>query len=201
MYPKQDPFEKEFTYIYDHNVWNDKSKSGGGSLIRNCYPYVFFLKKFLKEHNITTVLDLGCGDFSYAKFIKWDGIEYIGVDVVKQNAEENTRKYGSSNVRFLQGNIIDMDLPDADLVICKHVLQHIPNKDVFKLLEKLKKYPYCILTDQIESDSEKNVDIPIGSARPLDLLSPPFNLVADQVFQFKIGSDRHQSLVFVNDQF
>lgn len=193
IFSTDDPYELRFTHAYETCEWGTKNRSGGGSRIERCYPYVFFLNDFLKNHNIKTVLDLGCGTFSFSEYVEWNAIDYLGIDVVKEAIETNIQKYGSENIKFMHGNILDMDLPDADLVLCKHVLQHIPNEAVFKFLEKIKKFKYCLLTDGIESyDTEVNINLPLWGTRPLNLFAPPFNLPGEPIFKFKIGQWYHQ---------
>ena len=65
-----------FTEIYEISWWGDnknpeyKGSSGGGSDVEyNINTYVPFLKKFITENNIKSVIDLGCGDFRCGPFI------------------------------------------------------------------------------------------------------------------------------------
>ena len=62
--------EQVFTYIYENNIWGDNlnnkysGSSGDGSTIEfNKDTYINFVQNFIKDHNITSVVDLGCGDF------------------------------------------------------------------------------------------------------------------------------------------
>ena len=59
-----------FTNVYETNEWGNNNKneysgsSGDGSAIDfNKNTYVVFLKNFIKEYNIKTITELGCGDF------------------------------------------------------------------------------------------------------------------------------------------
>ena len=58
---------KIFTKIYETKKWgeiNGKGTSGNGSSIEvTGTEYNPFIKNFIKENNIRTVVDLGCGDF------------------------------------------------------------------------------------------------------------------------------------------
>ena len=60
------------------------------------------------------------------------------------------------------------------MVIIKDVLQHLPNKDVSIVLEKIKKYKYCIITNDYTGDICG--DINIGEWRPINVLLSPFNI-------------------------
>ena len=80
--------EHIFTNIYEYNYWGNnnnseyKGSSGGGSYIEyNKDTYVPFLKKFIINHNIKDVVDLGCGDFVCGKLIYDDlDIKYTVYD-------------------------------------------------------------------------------------------------------------------------
>ncbi len=84
-----------------------------------------------------TVLDLGSGGgidcFLAAKQVGPAG-EVIGVDMTPDMialARENARKVGASNVRFEQGEIESLPLPDAtvDVIISNCVINLAPDKD------------------------------------------------------------------------
>jgi hypothetical protein len=54
--------ESIFTYIYENKIWG--GTSGDGSTIEyNISDYIPFLKNFIIDNNIKTVVDIGCGDF------------------------------------------------------------------------------------------------------------------------------------------
>ena len=46
--------------------------------------------------------------------------------------------------------MVEDPLPPADLLIVKHVLQHIPNRDVLKFLPQLKKYKHVLLVNSAD---------------------------------------------------
>ncbi len=201
-----DQHEQVFTHIYDHAVWGKNSAgegfSGGGSLTHNCRPYIKYLQEFMAEHNITSVVDAGCGDWEFAQHIDWKGIDYMGYDVVTSVIDKNIKRFGTSNIKFEQANIIKTDLSTADLFICKHVLQHLTNEDIFALIEQFSKYKYCIITNEVypKTLSSDNSNIPIGGSRKIDLTHPPFNLSGQTVLNFRIGKAVHQVFLINNTQ-
>jgi len=89
--------EEVFTNIYENKFWGDNNNinyngsSGGGSEINyNKDSYVPFLKKFITDNNIKTIIDLGCGDFRCGKLIYDDlDISYTGYDTYKKVIEYN----------------------------------------------------------------------------------------------------------------
>jgi hypothetical protein len=67
-------------------------------------------------------------------------------------------------------------LPGADLLLCKDVLQHLPNALVLRYLRIFKqKYKFILITNGIVSPHPSNVDIALGAYRPIRLDHPPFN--------------------------
>ena len=87
--------------------------------------YCAFLQDFLKEKQIHHVVDVGCGDWGFSKSIDWNGIQYEGYDIYKELIEKHQAEFSKDNIRFIHGNAIQMELPKADLLICKDVLQHL----------------------------------------------------------------------------
>ena len=64
-------------------------EGAANSLRINNKKYITFLTKFLKDHDITNVCDIGCGDWQVSKHIDWTGIHYLGIDVVKDVIKKN----------------------------------------------------------------------------------------------------------------
>src|SRR5262249_20288730 len=89
--------------------------------------------------------------------------------------EANNANFAAANVRFKTLRAV-ADLPRADLVVCKDVLQHLPVKDVNEYLDYfLANYRYAIVTNDIYPDKYVNIDIPYGAGRAIRLDRPPFN--------------------------
>ena len=107
-------------------------------------------------------------------------MQYTGYDVVKSVVEKNQEKFGSGSIRFVHGDAVNVDLPKADLLICKEVLQHLPNEEIHKFLKQLPKFAFCLITNGVdpETKSSSNPELVMGGYyyRPLDLTAPPFNV-------------------------
>ena len=171
----------EFTHIYDQNIWNG---SGHGSRPEVTQTYRSYLQSFLTAQCITSVADLGCGDWSFSKLINWENVQYHGYDVVDQVIRKNTKRYKKSSISFSQLDISTCAvLPTADLAILKDVLQHWSNQDIINFLPKLNSYKHVLITNSIVGMQDK-VDIAVGDVRNLDITKPPFNLVATHVLTF-----------------
>lgn len=75
--------KEAFTKIYDTGAWGRNSAgegfSGSGSLLEQTVGYRQFLQKFLSDHNITSVVDIGCGDWTFSHAIDWTNVNYLGL--------------------------------------------------------------------------------------------------------------------------
>lgn len=184
--------ETIFTTIYDQGVWatNDQGEgtSGLGSIAKNVHPYMAFLQNFLDQNEIKSVVDVGCGDWQLSKQINWHNALYIGIDTVKKVVEKNQILFGNPLTVFIHGNALEMDLPPADLLICKDVLQHLSNQQIQEFILQFSKFKYCLITNDVDMDtlSSSNAEINTGWWHTLDLTKPPFNVNGRKVLTFPV---------------
>ncbi len=188
-----------FDDVYKTGHWGrnatGEGTSGGGSSQKSTAPYRAFLQQFMQDNGVTSVVDAGCGDWNFSQLIDWTGIDYKGYDIVGSVIEQDKQKFAKPNIQFFQADIVETDLPPADLLISKHVLQHLPNADVKKFLARqLPRYKYVLLTDGVDrrTFTAPNVDIPAGSYRPLDPTQPPFDIPGIKALTYWDGSWMHQ---------
>ena len=172
-----------FNTIYKYNLW--LVGSGTGSIRINNKKYITFLTKFLKDNNITNVCDIGCGDWQLSKHIDWTGIQYLGIDVVKDVIKKNLI-YTKSNVKFICKNILDYTIPNCELYILKDVFQHLSNTNIKIIINKLlkNKYRYILIINDV-SYLNLNYNIENGLYRPIDLNKTPFNYTFNTIYQYR----------------
>src|SRR5690348_4696554 len=106
-----------FDEIYKHNGWG--FGSGHGSLPSVTKSYRRFLEDFIRDNDIQSVVDYGCGDWQFSKLIKWGDVSYTGVDIVPSVIEDDTQKYGTDKIKFLAIKPGSTALPKADLIVVK----------------------------------------------------------------------------------
>ena len=174
--------------IYDQKLWGGKDfdfYSGEGShnpiIIQ---PYLDTVISFLNSHNnALTICDLGCGDFNIGKNLVEYSKTYIAIDIVENLIERNKALYKSNNLEFQCLDITENELPNADCIILRQVLQHLSNEEIQNIVEKLTNYKYIILTEHIPiGNFEPNKDkiasqgIRLKQNSGVDLLKEPFNL-------------------------
>lgn len=170
-----------FTDIYQRKVWGDGSGGGSGE---QALPYCQFITNYMINSGVYTVLDIGCGDLRVARNIDFGFAAYIGVE-----ASTQFRDVSQTPMRgvILDGfDVLTEDLPAADLVLCKEVLQHLSNEQVQTLLDRTAHYKRRLFTNSVFSMEGKtqNDDIETGDFRPVDLTLPPFNAPAKTVFKY-----------------
>jgi SAM-dependent methyltransferase len=191
-----------FEAIYRQAVWGKGAAraggSGPGSRLGATQPYRMLLQQALKANQIRSVVDAGCGDWEFSQTIDWSGIEYKGFDIVEFVIAQNNEKHAGPNIQFFAGNIVELDLPPADLLICKHVLQHLPTRDVQQFLFQAHKYKHVLLTNSVDPKtlSAPNADIAAGGYRTLDPTAPPFHLEGVKLMTYWDGFHMQQ-IVYV----
>ena len=82
-----------FDEIYSESYWGNGS--GGGSSPEETRPYKKFLENFINEFNITSIVDLGCGDWQFSQFINFGEAEYLGIDAAKTVIKSNSSKFSN----------------------------------------------------------------------------------------------------------
>ena len=174
-----------FRKIYREAGWGsigDGYFSGVGSLDVNAREYVAFVNRFLAEYSVTDIVDCGCGDFRVARQFDLSNRQYIGIDIVDEVIKRNRATFGASNIEFRTLDLIESDLPDGQLCLIRQVLQHLSNEAIERVLGRLGKYRYVLITDEQLREAEHcNRDInsfsgtrnDIGSALLLE--RPPFS--------------------------
>jgi SAM-dependent methyltransferase len=188
--------DRIFSDIYKNNVWggkNGKLFSGGGSHDPDIIgPYIETVRSKIMDLglNNSAFVDLGCGDFNVGSKIYDLAKQYIGVDVVSDVVEQNTRLFGNDRVEFRQLDIVNDSLPDGDVCFVRQVFQHLSNQQIAATLSKLMNYKYIFVTEHHPDPmvlSDKNIDKVSGSGIRLEVNSgvfldaPPFNVDPNRV--------------------
>jgi SAM-dependent methyltransferase len=183
-----------FNRIYAEGSWGrdvtGQGTSGSGSTLEITREYRAFVEDFMKKHAVTSVVDAGCGDWSFSSAIDWGAARYLGVDIASDVIEAVRKKHQKGRITFQVGDIAE-DLPPADLLISKDVLQHLPNELVHKFIRnnlRKGKYKWVILTNDRDGPRQ-NLDIEPGGHRPLDLAAPPFQVGGILDLPIKFGNE------------
>ncbi len=174
---------ERFSDIYATNEW--EHGSGEGSLPVHTRGYAAFLQDFIRRHDVRSVVALGCGNWQFSRHLDWSGVQYLGLDIVPSVIDANTRAFARPNIQFRLHDGDIANLPAADLLIVKDVLQHWSNAAIQRLLPQLSRYPQALITNCVNPAGDTvNTDIADGDFRYLDLRLEPFQLAATEVYSF-----------------
>lgn len=171
--------EEVFTSIYESSIWGDnkhkhyKGSSGGGSSVDfNQFTYIPFLKNFIVENNIQSVVDLGCGDFLCGDLIYDDlNITYTGYDAYSKVIDHHSSSYSPQKYKFVHLDFFNQkeQVKGGDMCILKDVIQHWSILEIYQFLDYLtetKKFKYILIVNCSNQESD-NTNIPTGGFRPL----------------------------------
>lgn len=162
--------------------------NGPGSLPHKVAALSTALGELLRKLDVARVLDLGCGDAHWIVPALALGkvTSYVGVDVTPEPIAANRAQWDlvASMTKpvvahtFLQISGPADVLPEADLVICRDVLAHLPTHVVTATLAQARRAaPWLLATTMPQTRLNADLRI-VGGYRPLDLAKKPFDLGA-----------------------
>ena len=193
-----DPTPKEaFERIYRDGTWGKSADAldpfylGAGSHMPGIVPvYVNAVEEFLRSlGGKPDAVDLGCGDFAVGSKLRPLCRRYVACDVVEPLILRNRQKFAALDVDFQLVDITADVLPAGDVVFIRQVLQHLSNRHIQSVVDKLLQYRYVVLTEHLPSSPafEPNLDKAVGAGTRLGigrsgsgvvLTRAPFNLRA-----------------------
>jgi SAM-dependent methyltransferase len=165
--------QETFGTIYNKGIWG--GGSGAGSDLRNTVMYVAYVQHLMERHAVTSVVDIGCGDWRFSQYLNFDDRRYLGVDIVGSVISNNSSLYERDNIKFKVADATEFEIPQCDLLLCKDVLQHLSNSNVSKILARCTVATRTLVTNDYYPSNE---DCKNGDTRPLNITAAPFNLLA-----------------------
>ena len=169
--------EQIFTNIYNNNGFNGKeSISGPGSDTYQTRIIIKEIPLLFKDYNISTMLDIPCGDFYWMKEVDLKDIEYIGADIVDDLIKKNNKEYHKNNLYFKKLDLLKDSLPNVDLIFTRDCLVHLSFEDIFKALTNICNSNSKYLLSTTFTERTSNNDIKTGQWRTLNLEVAPFFL-------------------------
>jgi len=114
-------------------------KHGGGSVARRLRVAAEFVRPHLEGK---ILLDAGCGSGLLFRLLADSGArKFVGIDLA-QNAINNARDIAdrcdyADRSTFLVGNIIDVELPDFDIVVLLGLLDWLSLEEIHQLFSRL----------------------------------------------------------------
>lgn len=157
-----------FSKIYRENLWGGNKgefNSGQGSIGMAAEQYVDFVCSFIQAKKISSIVDVGCGDFRIGKKIAQAAQSYIGVDVVPELILHHTENYSSETTKFMTLDVVNNKLPSADMCLVRQVFQHLSNEEISSALSNCSNFKYLLITEHfppINPEFQANLDKPHG---------------------------------------
>jgi SAM-dependent methyltransferase len=198
-----------FRRIYRTKAWGDDGEafhSGSGSRGAASEQYCAFVIKFIQEHQVLSVVDLGCGDFSVGKQIaEATGVRYTGIDVVPELIEHHKSNVSNPLIHFQCADITRDPLPTADLCLIRQVLQHLSNEEISKVLANLGDYPQVLISEHvpvkprsINLDKPHGPDVRVRYGSGVYLEKPPFSKPVVEVWKYPLYKNSILRTVLLN---
>ncbi|MET3522365.1 class I SAM-dependent methyltransferase [Mesorhizobium abyssinicae] len=146
-----------FNSIYKTAIWGKTEDgaacSGSGSYDPSVATYVAFVKRFITDNSVASIVEIGCGDFEighqYADYARC----YLGVDVSSFVIEKNREKFGRDGISFEHFDASKRDIPRSDLCIIRQVLQHLDNNTIADILARTTAHKFVLITEHLPAPS------------------------------------------------
>lgn len=138
MANKEYSYQKDWDAIYSKT---DKKKPWIGVGVAPYLRDLFSGEEFFASHKEDSILDLGCGDGSFCRFLASKGYEHIkGIDTSKVIIDRcNETSHNCTTISFERKDIIVDDFTGKkyDTVVCWLVLHHIRRQDLGTFIHNL----------------------------------------------------------------
>ena len=136
------------------------------------------LDDLIRRLKLRSINDIPCGDFYWIPLIlgRFPKLEYHGFDIVADLIEWNRQRFPDYEFQVL--DITEHATPQADLILCKDLLLHIPHYAVVQALRnfKLSGSRYLLVTSVSGADNSDLITDEPGAFRHIDLCAAPFSL-------------------------
>jgi SAM-dependent methyltransferase len=170
-----------FDRIFARGGWgSNESISGKGSEVGTTGVFRTEFGRWLDAHpEVRTILDAPCGDFNWIRLMpEIAGRNYIGGDIVEGLIARNRDIHGGPGRDFQVVDIIDGELPQADLWLCRDVLFHFPIDVAVRVTSRFTTagIQYFLATTFPGRHNDRSA--PMGGYAPYNLQAAPFELPA-----------------------
>lgn len=147
------------------SYWEERYKDGGlsgaGSYGRLAVFKAEFLNSFVSDHDIGSVIELGCGDGNQLSLARYP--HYIGVDVSREAIRICREKFsGDPTKSFFQVTEQDQYSAGCDLTLSLDVLYHLVEDSVFdeymsSLFSRSRRYTIVFSSNRNEQTGSRHV--------------------------------------------
>jgi hypothetical protein len=162
------------------------TQCGAGSAGHYADDHLRRIREFLRERNIQSLADVGCGDCNWSRFLFSEVDDYHGYDLHEWESWEGLRSNHSAITLSDGFDIAKNIIAPAEGIIAVNVFIHLPNEMICAALERFKEseaswlfvWPHIEGVTEAENTARGEDANPQKKARPrYNLRLPPFNLL------------------------
>ena len=148
----------------------------------------------LKQVKCKKMLDLGCGDFNWMRYVELE-VDYLGADLVPDVIRANRARYSNARVKFIVLDGIRDPIPDDfDVILCRAVFFHLSFCHALALLKNISRSnTRFLIATQIDT-GKANADTHTGGFCHIDLTHEPFDFPAPLLCIADDAISEHRSL-------
>lgn len=176
---ENDPVAKRFIEFYRSFYWRNESGSSGPNSDARLTPQLREqLSKLFEQYKIKSLCDAGCGDANLFFHMTLALEDYVGIDCVPEIIDLCRERFKDQpQYHFKLANLLEMELPKVDLILCRDVVHYLPNDLIFGFLKQCmdSKSTWLLMTHNLRSKQSANDHNEVGQFRPVDLTCAPFN--------------------------
>lgn len=160
-----------------------ETANGPGSTLTVTENLRAWLPALFESYGITSILDAACGDWTWAEHVDFSRVSYLGWDVEPDIIASNQQRFPQHT--FERVNLLAAPaLPPVDLILCRHMMIHLPTGYIRDLLDKcVASGSRYLLASHFPGADNSYVYDPEAAAwgpgyceRPVNLEAPPFSL-------------------------
>jgi len=152
---KEKPFKNSEQYWIER--YNSGGDSGYGSYGRHAEFKAKIINTFIKDNNVQTVIEFGCGDGNQLKYLELPS--YIGYDISSKaidNCNQIFKTDSSKSFRLIK----DYSPTAADLTLSLDVIYHLIEDEIFdsymkRLFESSNKYVIIYAWDVYQPEENR----------------------------------------------
>jgi SAM-dependent methyltransferase len=175
--------------------YSNSSSSGHGSYEENTVLFRGYLSEVIAKYNIKSILDLACGNFVSVKdIIANNNIKYIGADISIKIIEHNKKTYPEQEFICLDAITSDLSQYNCDLIIFRHVIQHLNYTDAQKAIDNIytSKSKYLFINHQrgLHANEDSRIQEHGWANQMYNLNIAPFHLQNKELLYIK-DHDKH----------
>ena len=201
-----------FISTYIGKMWYEGgSISGAGSSLQYTEHIRRIVLDVINQNNVQTIWDCSCGDWTWMKEIKDKLPNYIGNDIVSELVELNTKEYGSDNIKFQCGDMLEelkkLENDSIDLVICRHTLEHLDTEysvNVVREIHRVAKWAIITSIDAVNTQLRPNGitarSVNLEKNEYYTILGDPFKRYWDSMGEPPTENSFNMNLYYLNNK-